>query len=327
VPWPMSTKIAVLITAFTLLTPLKKSAASPLAVYSVGNSLTADLHASGGVGALAHDGGRPLSHDYHVRCGSSLTGIVANATQTCIPPLVFGSLTEAFATQAAWQIDAVSLQPFYGATIREEIAAARTIIDAIRGSPAGRNTRIFIYATWPSSSDGPIHETWTTEYVSLDSPFQPSRKAYDIFLTAVQQFEPNASLIPAGHAWVAVAKASETQHRFVGINGPVDLYRDDIHASNLGRYVAGLAAHAAIVGEAAPFDAVPWQYSLNGYGTAPHPADLTTLHEITWDTVYPVPEPRPGLAAVTISAGILLLIGRVAVRRRAETMSSAFGAI
>jgi hypothetical protein len=88
-----------------------------------------------------------------------------------------------------------------------------------------------------------------------------------------------------------------------------------------------LAAHAAIVGEAAPFDAVPWQYSLNGYGTAPHPADLTTLHEITWDTVYPVPEPRPGLAAVTISAGILLLIGRVAVRRRAETMSSAFGAI
>ena len=283
--------------------PLRMVPAATLNIYSVGNSLTVDLRASGGVESLSSAEGRPVVQDYHVRCGSSLSGIVANITQTCVAPLAFGSLTDAFAYHATTTIDAVTLQPFYSATIRQEVAAARTIIDTIRGSEAGRDARILVYATWPSQSDGPVHETWASEDASLDSPFRPSRKSYELFLDAVREFEPSASLIPAGHAWVAIAEASETTGTFAGVNGVADLYRDDIHASNLGRYIAGLATYSSIFGESTNPSTFPWQYSLNGFGTAPHPTDLPALQDLTWQTVQAVPEPESWLPAIIIVAG------------------------
>lgn len=299
-------KILIALVALWLsLGPVRMVPAAPLNVYSIGNSLTVDLRASGGLEFFASAEGRPVVHGYHVRCGSSLTGIVANITQTCVAPLGFGSLTEAFAAEATSTIDVVTLQPFYGATIRQEVAAARTIIDAIRASEAGRDARILIYATWPSQSDGPLHETWTTVDVSLDSDFQPSERSYAIFLDAVREFEPQASLIPAGHAWVAIAEASETPGSFAGVSGMSDLYRDDVHASNLGRYVAGVAAYSALFAGAVTTAAVPWQYSLNGFGTAPDPADLSSIHDITWQTVQAVPEPSPCLAGIMIVTGVI----------------------
>lgn len=278
--------------------------AAPFNIYSVGNSLTADLRASGGVELLSQAAGRQVVHDYHVRCGSSLTGIVANMMHTCVPSLSFGNLNEAFASEAPWIIDAVTLQPFYGATIRQEAAAARTILEAIRGSDAGRNSRILVYATWPSTSHGSIGETWADADVSLDSQFVPSQRAYEIFLAAIREFEPNASLIPAGHAWVTIAEASDTLGVFAGVSGSSDLYRDSIHASNLGRYVAGLVTYSSIFGEPAPSVTIPWQYGLNGYGTAPVTTDLSKLENITWQTVQTVPEPRFLLPAIVLITGI-----------------------
>ena len=111
------TKILIaLVAVWQSLGPLHVVPAAPLNVYSIGNSLTVDLRASGGVEALSSAEVRPVVHDYHVRCGSSLSGIVANITQTCIPPLAFGSITEAFAADATSPIDVVTLQPFYGVT-------------------------------------------------------------------------------------------------------------------------------------------------------------------------------------------------------------------
>lgn len=149
--------LIALVALWPSLGPVHVLSAAPLNVYSIGNSLTADLRAASGVEFLSSAEGRPVVHDYHVRCGSSLSGIVANITQTCIPPLTFGTLTEAFAADATSPIDVVALQPFYGATIREEVAAARTIIDTVRASDAGRDARILVYATWPAQADGPLH--------------------------------------------------------------------------------------------------------------------------------------------------------------------------
>jgi hypothetical protein len=260
-----------------------------------------------------------------VRCGSSLSGIVANITQTCVGPLAFGTLTEAFATDATSPIDVVTLQPFYGATIRQEVAAARTIIDTIRASDAGRDARILVYATWPAQADGPLHQAWASQEASLDSSFRPSRKAYEIFVDALRQFEPTASLIPAGHAWVAVAEASATPDSFAGVNGGTDLYRDDVHASNLGRYVAGLATYASLYGKSPEGLGSAWMYSINGYGTAPQPTDLPKLQEVVALTVQTVPEPSPLPATLMIVAGVITAILRAASTQRSKAQSVSLG--
>jgi len=314
--WVMrgSTRFSALLIALALSLWLpQRIVAAPFNIYSVGNSLTVDLRASGGVELLSQAAGRQVVHDYHVRCGSSLNGIVANMMDTCLPSLSFGNLTAAFASEVPWTIDVVTLQPFYADSIRQEVAAARTILQAIRGSNAGRNSRILVYATWPSTLNGPIGETWANANVSLDSPFVPSQRAYEIFLAAIREFEPNASLIPAGHAWVTIAEASETLGAFAGVSGSSDLYRDSIHASNLGRYVAGLVTYSAIFGEPSSSATIPWQYSINGYGTAPVTTDLSKLEDITWQTVQTVPEPRFLLPA------IIVIMGIVAVSRSRRT--------
>ncbi|MFM7137611.1 MAG: hypothetical protein ACKO1M_11165 [Planctomycetota bacterium] len=288
--------------------------AAPLSVYSIGNSLTVDLRASGGVEYLSLSEARPISHDYHPRCGSSLAGIVANITQTCVPSFALGKFSEAFSPAASHTIDVVTLQPFYGATIRQEVAAARSLIEAIRASDAGRDARIFVYATWPSQSDGPLLQAWAREDITLDSPFRPSRKSYDLFLDAVHEFEPSAALVPAGHAWVAVAEELAQQGAFNGISGVADLYRDDIHASNLGRYVAGLTAYSTIYDKSPVGVGSAWMYSINGYGTAPQTNDLSTLQEVTWQTVQAVPE--PGFATeIGLIAAIILVAGFRRIRR------------
>lgn len=289
------------------------AAAAPLNVYSIGNSLTVDLRANGGVEFLSRNEARPISHDYHPRCGSSLTGIVANITQTCVPSFAFGTFSEAFSPAAPWSIDVVTLQPFYGPTIRQEVAAARSLIETIRASDAGRDSRILIYATWPSQSDGPLLQAWAREDITLDSPFRPSRKSYDLFLDAVQEFEPNAALVPAGHAWVAVAEELTSRGAFNGISAITDLYRDDIHASNLGRYVAGLAAYATIYEKSPVGVGSGWMYSINGYGPAPQSNDLSRLQEATYRTVQAVPE--PGFASVLCATAALALALR-SLRKR-----------
>ena len=296
----------------------RSAAGAPLNVYSIGNSLTVDLRASGGVEFFSRNEPRPISHDYHARCGSSLTGIVANITETCVASFAFGTFSEAFSPAASWTIDAVTLQPFYGPTIRQEVAAARSLIETIRASDAGRNSRILIYATWPSQSDGPLLQAWAREDITLDSPFRPSRKSYDLFLDAVQEFEPNAALVPAGHAWVAVAEELASPDAFNGISGSTDLYRDDIHASNLGRYVAGLAAYATIYEKSPVGVGSAWMYSINGFGTAPQPTDLPTLQDVVALTVQTVPEPSVLPAVLVIVAGGITAMLRASSTQRSK---------
>ena len=265
----------------------------PLRLYSVGNSLTVDLRASGGVEALSAREPHSILHDYHVRCGSSLTAIVQDIQTTCVASLRFGNFSQVFSSSATTRMDVVTLQPFYGATIRQEIMAANTLLATIRGSPAGRNSRIMIYATWPSQSDGPLADAWARQDLTLDSQFRPSRLAYELLLSSLLQSEPAVELIPAGHAWVEIAEQSSNVGTFAGVPGASALYRDAIHASNLGRYVAGLATYSALFKKSPEGLGAGWMYDLNGYETAPQAADLQALQRATWGTTVTVPEPSP----------------------------------
>jgi hypothetical protein len=70
--------LAAVSTALLIVASASAGSASPLAVYSIGNSLTVDLRASGGVETLSAGESTGIVHDYHVRCGSSLSASVAD---------------------------------------------------------------------------------------------------------------------------------------------------------------------------------------------------------------------------------------------------------
>jgi hypothetical protein len=294
--------------------------ASPLAVYSIGNSLTVDLRANGGVEVLSAGESTRIVHDYHIRCGSSLSAIAADIGTTCVPSLTFGAFSTTFSNTGTSRIDVVTLQPFYGATIRQEIQAAATLLQTIRSSDAGSLSRVMIYATWPSRSDGPLDEAWNRQDITLDSPFRPAAKSYELFMDAIRDIEPAAELIPAGHVWAAVAEHSTTA-AFTGLASAADLYRDDIHASNLGRYVAGLAMYSTIFAKSPEGLGTAWTYYLNGYGATPQNTDLPILQEVTWNTMAVVPEPS---ATSALPAGCTMIGVFVGYLKRArQPVSSA----
>lgn len=298
--------------------------AAPLNVYSIGNSLTGDLWANNGFEALAQNESRPIRHGFHMKCGSSLTSIVNNPDTTCIDPPRFGTMTQVFSSTATTVIDVVTLQPFYGATIQEEVDAAASIIQMVRSSPAGANSRIMVYATWGTQASGPYTTVWNGAAPTLQSFFSPTEAAYRLFLGELAAIEPEIELIPAGHVFNAIATSlADAPGTFTGISSTGDLYRDDIHASNLGQYVTGITAYATIYDKSPAGLGDFWMYNLQsqGYGVGVHEDDRLALQDLSWSVVAAVPEPD-GLW-MTMPATLLFVVGYRKARRRSRQAEAA----
>lgn len=215
-------------------------------VYSVGNSLTVDLRSNGGVELLSSREASPILHDYHVKCGSSLTSILANPDTTCVPPLGWGTDSDAFKTR----LDLVTLQPFQGATIRQEAQSISNLISQLRGNSINSNTRVLIYATAPYQSEGSFLQSWNRQGLTLDSLFVSSKQTFDLILDEVRLQHSEVQILPAVHIMAALAqKIQDTPNSIPGLGAPSDFYRDDIHASNLGRFVEGLALYSSVYGK------------------------------------------------------------------------------
>jgi hypothetical protein len=290
-------------------------------LYSVGNSLTVDLSGNSGLEALAYYESSPLHFDYHVKCGTSLSSIVANPTVHCVQALRFGQLQTAFAPNGTTRFDAVSLQPFYGNTIREEVEAAKTLVSMLRSNPLNADTRVLIYAAWNLQTDGPFLQAWNQTGQTLDSPFIPSANTYQIFLDELRKTVPTADLLPVGHVLAELAKQMETNPGSVsGLSGPQDFYRDNIHASNATRYIAGVTAYSMMYGKSPVGLADSWVYNLNGYGTALNADSRATVQQVAWNVVQNVTSvPDPISTASILVGGVCLWLHR----RRYRTSSAA----
>ena len=255
-----TSKLIILLTSL-LLASSANAQSTDLRTYFIGNSLSNDLVGVGGFEQLASSNfdGTVLASQ-HIQCSTPLTGIIASSIDepdvihTCANP---ASLAGAdfnlgrYPAALSNPIDVLIIQPFQEATFQEEIASAKTIIDQFRSNPDNADSQIFIYQTWDlRRSTDDFLEDWNNRLPVLDEEFRPSRATYELFFSTLRSDGYDFEVIPAGDAFVTVAEA--LQNGAIGnVTDATDLFRDFIHGSNAGRYLASLVAAQVITGESA----------------------------------------------------------------------------
>jgi Dockerin type I domain len=227
---------------------------------AIGNSLTDDLlfnFPTKGLAKLSQSTSQTLAIGSHLNCAKTLTRIWANPEEAC---KVTGG--EKYREELAKPVDNVFLQPFYGATVAQEIHAIRNIINYTKANPANADTRFYLYATWGVQTDlmgVSFYDHWNTHTASLGEDWSPSKSTFDLMLTELRQSGYEISLIPAGHTFNAIIDAIRSGKSIVmqdKVNGSLlshelteeELWRDGLHASHATQLSTGLTALSAIYG-------------------------------------------------------------------------------
>jgi hypothetical protein len=285
--------------------------AGEIVTYTLGNSLTAPLHALDRLESLTQ-GEAPNAVDLYrqVRGSTAITTFAANPN---VPGSDFadplGTYDVAFANN---HFDIVTLQPFYGPTIRQEAAAATQIVQWLRQNPANTATRVLILATWPQLIPGQTYqEQWNTTGLTLDSAFVPSAQAYELFMAELRLTVPTAEIIPAGHVYQAIAEALQAPGGVPGLSAITDLYGDAIHPNNAGAYVESLTAYSVIYGKSPVGLPYTSSFSNPSWGALLDPAAITPVQQLTWQTTQPFIAVPEGNALIGCSLAML-----AAARRR-----------
>jgi hypothetical protein len=301
---------------FVFLLGLGLSFAAPrgqadLMTYVLGNSLTAPLHALNRLESLTQ-GEAPNAVDLYRQVRGS-TALTTFAETPYVPGKDFadplGTYDVAFANN---KLDIITLQPFYGPTIRQEAAAASQIVQLLRQNPMNANTRVLILATWPQLIVGQSYQQqWNTSGFTLDSAFVPSAQAYELFMSELRLTFPTAEIIPVGHVYNAIAEATLQPGGVPGISSvTTDLYGDPIHPNNAGAYVESLTAYSVIYGKSPV--GLPYTSSFSNplWGTLLDPAAVTPVQVITWQATQPFLAVPEGNALVGVGAAMWMIVRR-----------------
>lgn len=276
---------------------LAAQSANAISVYQIGNSLTNDAR-KGGIDVLAAAAGyTDHVQAWHIRCGSSLRAIWNNPTETCVAPTAYGLFGDAL---AGYSWDAVTLQPHHESTLGMDRYYASQFIDL---TPA--TTKIYVYATWPRISLGDYATVWQTETTDDDAQVMVAARSYFHHLAdALRADHPDREIfvIPVGEVFYEVEQRLASGALVIdGVTGAHDLYRDNVHATDLGRYLAALTHYAVLYGESPVNLGEP-------------DATELALQGVVWDVVRQdvytgVPEP---CTIVVLALGVLI----VGARRR-----------
>lgn len=261
--------------------------------YMVGNSLTFDglgHYKPEGLGLklLAESAGVDLTYGFHVRCSSALPDTLANPTETCVQaPFQYGTFSNALPN---YEWDNVTLQPYVGSTLGQDAAACTTFIDLAKTHPGNDDTAFYIYSAWPAQSTGKYAEYWAGGLNEDDGlPSQQRRQYVDHLFKRVEgENDALLRLIPAGEVFYRLDLMIDAGE-LPGVTSMAQFYRDDLHLSGLGRFVASATNLAATEREdPAQFVVLP-----SNYGEIPSET-LAALRTIIWDVV--VSDPRTGIA-------------------------------
>lgn len=232
----------IIFVACLLFTGIQAWGAETFRLYQIGNSHTFDSLPKNGLPELVESAGFPFVNGWHIRCAKPLSYIVENPDSICVDSNKFGTWLPAL-TEHQW--DAVTLQTHNGATGLAELNA----IKAIAATQASdRSTRLFIYVNWPRISGRSFHDAWNADYADGS---QMVTQCDRYFTWLMQELHANKSkeisikLIPIGYV------LAELDQRFRDGEYPPfervdDLYRDEVHLNNVGKYIAGLTLLAVL---------------------------------------------------------------------------------
>ena len=251
-----------------------------LSLYQVGNSLTWDTQPNRTV-MIASENSETLDIGYHIHCNSTLTDILASPGSTCVPANSTGEFSDAL-PMLEW--DAVTLQLYNkgATTLADDLQAVTTLYNLTRSNPANASTQFFIHAPWPTL---PNWSGWDDPVTA--SPSQPTKHSlayFDLFMNEVDTLYPGEfKLIPLGEI-IASIRDDIANGTAVGLTSIDDLYRDDVHMSGLGRFVASTAVYASVF--ATDPTGTPVPRSTGGWSVEDLPDDQAAyLQDAIWDVI------------------------------------------
>jgi hypothetical protein len=279
--------------------------------YFIGNSLTNDMQPFG-LAAIAASDGKSLTVGHHILAGNSLDYISTHPTE--ITPLTPASPSGTFNNALpnnSW--DVVTFQPYDSATstLGTDISAIESFIDLERSGPSTA-THFYIYEGWaPSYTFVTSNYQHYWEKVIPDNLSQPTsrQRGYtellDDHLSQHYGNQVAIDIIPIGEVFNELDKRirAGTFQDFANIT---DVYRDTIHLSEVGRYIAAMTVFATIFNEDPTGLGIPAGF----YNQGGAPIRLTDplalkLQHVVWDVVsnYPrsgVTAPEPVLQPVPL---------------------------
>ena len=216
--------------------------------YHIGNSLTQDSQVDA-IPAFAELRGKDHDVGFHTRGASSLTAILGDPNGETV--LIGDNYGDFLAALPGFHWDAVTLQPYNGHLLDEEIDSALEYIDMTRSNPANADTVFYVYESWPDRVNGTYQQQWLLPLQNLlNPPVARSRAFFDFFYERLTT-ETDATIrtIPVGEILYQFDLAAQ-QEEIPGIDSVIDLYRDHVHMKlELGRYVASVATFATVLDE------------------------------------------------------------------------------
>jgi Dockerin type I domain len=265
--------------------------------YAIGNSLTNDFffnHAGKGFDNMTKGTANPTVTGVQLNCSQSLIEIWANPDGTCVTSPRYGKYPEAL----AGSVDNVLFQPHYGPALADESQAIKNFIELTKRNPANADTRFFVYAPWGTQFDSgwnlSYYDNWHNRLAALAGNYYPSKSTSELLMNDLAQSGLQVTLIPAGHAWISAIDAIRAGRAIDlvittnGVKSPgtlteAQLWRDPIHASSVGSFLAAATVYSAIYGkEPVGLDPRLFSYEAVTYDYILTPESARFLEQIAW---------------------------------------------
>jgi hypothetical protein len=215
-------------------------------IYSIGNSHTADFEPSSGFRSIATAEGVNIKNGWHINCGSSLYSIWMNPERICVEPGPSGNFMTALSSEP-WDI--ITIQPFVGSEGYKEKTAARNIISYALSYLNEDSVSFFLYCTWPMNTSDPLGgfdyaSEWLKPYSSENDEAAISREFCRYLTDSVRIRFPMAEVgyIPVGEVLYYFHESAQ-KGLIPGFKSAGELYRDQWHLNNVGRYIAALTVY------------------------------------------------------------------------------------
>lgn len=221
------------------------SAADSETVYHIGNSLMWDTHPPT-IWKMSEDLETSLTGGFHMRAGSTLSQIATSEGTTVSSPAPYGIWQEALPDHE-W--DHVIVQPMRSCcldnNVESDVAAIGSFVDAALQQSGNDDTRWWIYQSWAYRTD--TVESWNDWLAPVpgNEATRHRRAYYEKLQDRLAGEALPIEIIPTADVMYRVVLHAD---QYDWVSSWRDLYRDDIHLSDVGKFLVGSTVLAALSG-------------------------------------------------------------------------------